>query len=270
MRLYCMCTGYFHLDESVFGLSGTARSDGPTAGFEIKVPSLAFLIVHHEGVVLFETGFDPGVATDPVYFLGALASSWKPIVNPDDTVVPQLARLGFEPSDIDFVVMSCLYLDHTGGMKYFPDSTFILQTEELMQAWWPPPALKAMVGDVYSMADIAPTRDFKFLELDGVDLDLFGDGSVGILCRPAHARREQCVVVRLPNTGTVLLPAGVIPRRRNFEENIMTGRLLVSPHEALRSVMQLKHLINSQKATVLYHHDLEDLRHYRLAPEYYD
>ena len=51
----------------------------------------------------------------------------------------------------------------------------------------------------------------------GDDLDVFGDGAVRIMSC-------QALVVRLANTGTVVLPAGVIPQRANLECGIMTER----------------------------------------------
>ncbi len=61
------------------------------------------------------------------------------------------------------------------------------------------------------------TQNFNFRELHDEDLDVFGDGSVEVLFSPAHTRGEQAIVVRLPKTGTVVLPAGVIPQRANLD-----------------------------------------------------
>ena len=87
---------------------------------------------------------------------------------------------------------------------------------------------------------------------------------------PSHTRGEQAVVVRLPNTGTVMMPAGCIPQRINLEEDIMTGTPRAGPKTTYESMTRLKRIIRREDAMVLYHHDPEEWKKVKLAPEYYD
>ena len=262
MRLYCLSLGLLTFDQSVFTYNRGMGQD-------VTVPTLSFLIRHPKGNVIYDTGLDPIMATDPESYWGETAREYRPSLTADDTIVPQLAKLGLQPKDVDYVVMSCLYQDHAGGLKYFPDSTIVVQQIELQEAWWMTPSTIATFNDPYKLADLEGTRDFKWLQLDGEDFDIFGDRSVVVLSSPCHAKGEQAVVVRLPETGTVLLPGGVIPTRRNLVEDILTGRLMYSPAEAMRSVNRLKDIVRRENATVLLHHDLEAWRGYRHPPEYY-
>lgn len=187
------------------------------------------------------------------------------------SALEQLQTLGYSPDDVEFVIVSCLYFDHAGGLKYFPRAQVVVQSDELQEAYWPTIGRRAIVGeDAYQKRDLDGVRHFRFVFPDTYDLDLFHDGSVTVMRAPCHARGEQALLVRLKNTGSVLLPAGVIPQRKNYEEDIITGRLMVSPDEAMRNVLRLKRIAEDEKATVFFHHDLEAWQTYRQAPAFYD
>jgi glyoxylase-like metal-dependent hydrolase (beta-lactamase superfamily II) len=211
MRLYCMTGGHLTFDQSTF-----THMQG--MGQVIQVPTPIFLIDHPAGKVLFETGLHPAVAVDAEWHWGDRARAWKPRMTPEQAADQQLARLGVAPEDIRYVVLSCLLPDHAGGMHLFPGATFVVQFQELQDAWWPDRRYLR-----YEFPELLPTRPFAYLELHGEDLDLFDDGAVQILACPAHTRGEQALVVRLPRTGTVVLPAGVIPQRANLERTVMTA-----------------------------------------------
>ena len=257
--LYCMCGGTLTFDQSVF-----THMQG--MGTAIEVPTPIFLIEHPEGKVVFETGLHPAVATNPEEHWGQRARDWKPRMQPNEAVDKQLASLGIHPDEIRYVVLSCLLPDHAGGMQSFPRATFILQFRELQDAWWPDRRYMRN----YDFGELLPTRDFAFWELHGEDLDVFGDGSVVVLATPAHTRGEQALVVRLRRTGTVVLPAGVLPQRANLEKDIMTGTPRVDPATVHASMRRLKTLIQQEHAMVIFHHDPEEWERIRLAPQYYD
>ena len=49
----------------------------------------------------------------------------------------QLAKIGLTPDDIKYVVVSHMHLDHGGNVAKFPNSTIILQRDEIEYAMWP-------------------------------------------------------------------------------------------------------------------------------------
>ncbi|WP_325544573.1 N-acyl homoserine lactonase family protein [Ramlibacter sp.] len=258
-RLYCFCGGYLTYDQSIMTFMNGM-------GTSIEVPTLFFLIDHPQGKVLFETGLHPNVATDPRAHWGGRADALKPRMRPDQSAVAQLARLGVRPDDIRYVVMSCLMYDHCGGMTSFPDATFVVQFQELQDAWWPDRRYMKSYND----AEILPTRHLRFRELHGEDLDLFGDGSVVVLSIPSHTRGEQGLVVRLARTGSVVFPAGAIPQRANLEHNIMTGTPRAGPAVAYRSTDKLRGIIERERAMVIFHHDPHEWEQIKQAPDFYD
>ena len=90
--------------------------------------------------------------------------------------------------------LSHLHLDHGGNVGKFPNSTIVVQRNEILNAFWPRAGTGGpyMIGDVYAApgrrTPTTPTPQ-KMLQLEG-DLDLFGDGSnghqaLGRVTRPA-------------------------------------------------------------------------------------
>ena len=268
MRLYYMLGGILTFDQSVFThMQGIGN---PTA-----VSTPIFLIDHPEGKVLFETGVHEDVATDPVGHWGedvvhgkhyVRGLDWKPDVSREQPVERQLAKLGIEPDDIRYVILSVLVPDHAGGMHAFPNATFIVQFQELQDAWNPP----TFMPYHYDYNELLPTRDFNYRKLYDQDLDLYGDGSIEVLFCPAHTRGEQALVVRLPNAGTIVMPAGVIPQKANWDRGVITGTPCVDPVVVERSMRRLKRIAEEEEALVLFHHDAEDWKTYKMAPDYYD
>lgn len=88
----------------------------------IQFPSLVGLVEHPtEGLVLFDTGYDPAffAATDP--FPERLYRWTTPVQLPErDTAVAWLRRLGHRPEDVQAVVLSHFHGDHVGGLHHFP------------------------------------------------------------------------------------------------------------------------------------------------------
>ena len=268
MRLYYMLGAMLHFDQSVFthmlGMGNT-----------IAVPTPIFLIDHPEGKVLFETGVHRDVVTDPVGHWGehvlhgnnyVRGRDWDPQLTADNLVENQLAALGIQTDDIRYVIQSVLIPDHAGGVRAFPKSTIIVQYRELQDAWSPP----TFMPYHYDQNELSEIRDYNFRRLYDEDYDVFGDGSVQILFSPAHSRGEQALVVRLPNTGTVIMPAGVIPQKANWDHGVTTGTPCVDPALCEASMRRLIRIAELEDGMVMFHHDAEHWKTYRMAPEYYD
>ena len=268
MRLYYMLGAMLHFDQSVF-------THMLGMGTTIAVPTPIFLIDHPEGKVLFETGVHRDVVTDPVGHWGehvlhgnnyVRGRDWAPQLTADNLVENQLAALGIGTDDIRYVIQSVLIPDHAGGVRAFPNSTVIVQYRELQDAWNPP----TFMPYHYDQNELSEIRDYNFRRLYDEDYDVFGDGSVEILFSPAHSRGEQALVVRLPNTGTVIMPAGVIPQKANWDHGVTTGTPCVDPASCEASMRRLMRIAELEDGMVMFHHDAEHWKTYRMAPEYYD
>jgi len=160
----------------------------------VTVPCPAYLIEHPKGLVLFDTGCHPDVAVDPVGYWGPFAQALQVSYPKEMLLDRQIQGLGYKMSDIKYVVVSHLHLDHTGYMHAFPQARFLIMANELRYGYWP----DADRRGAFILNDILPTRNFNWIELDS-DFDLFDDGSLCMLKTPGHTPGESSLYVRLPN-----------------------------------------------------------------------
>jgi len=265
MRLYVFSSGWLTLDKSGLQTGATGK---------ITVPVAFFLIKHPKGNVLFETGNNDKIITDPTYW-GPLATALEPGRSPDVAIDAQLGKIGVKPSDINYVVLGHMHLDHAGNVGKFPTATIVYQRDEIVNAFWPKPGFGCcyITGDFAMLRnDVgqnAPNRQ-KVIELNG-DLDLFGDGSIYIHRQVSHTPGSQMVLVRLPKTGPVVLTSDVCYLMENLQKDILPSvALAYDPAGILDGYAWIKHLMSAEGADVIFAHDAETFKKHKQSPEYYE
>ncbi|MCK2215776.1 MBL fold metallo-hydrolase [Actinomadura sp. ATCC 31491] len=88
-----------------------------------------------QGLVLIDTGFGTRDLADPAASLGRrLLRFSRPVLDPEETALRQLARLGHRPDDVRHIVLTHLDPDHAGGLADFPRATVHLHARELEAA----------------------------------------------------------------------------------------------------------------------------------------
>ena len=182
MKLYPILGGLLDCDKGL--LLGGAPS-----GERLVVPVPYFLIEHPQGNVVFDTGMNKACITDPKGTWGRAADFFRPVYKEDEDIVSQLAKLGYQPSDIRYVVLSHLHFDHAGGNQWLPESTFFLNQGELQAARFPHPATR--LG--YRKADF--DHPLNYQEIEG-ECDLFGDGTVVTIPTIGHTPGHQSLLRR--------------------------------------------------------------------------
>ena len=129
MQLYVFTSGRLTLDKSVIqnGASG-----------KIQVPVAFFLIKHPKGNVLFDTGNNDRIITDPSYW-GPFVAALDPERTPDVAIDAQLSKINMKPADVNYVVLGHFHVDHAGNVGKFLASTIVYQRDEIKNAFWPAP-----------------------------------------------------------------------------------------------------------------------------------
>ena len=268
MRLYVFSSGWLNIDKSALQTGATGK---------ISVPVAFFLIKHPKGNVLFDTGNNDKVITDPTYWgpLAAMLSDVAKSRNPDLAIDAQLAKIGMKPEDINYVVLGHMHLDHAGNVGKFPKATIVYQRDEIVNAFWPKPGY----GCCYITGDFAMLRNKvgendpatqKVIELNG-DLDLFGDGSIYIHRAVSHTPGTEMMIVRLPKSGTVVLTTDVCYLMENLQKDILPSvSLAYDPAGMLDAYSWIKHMMGAEGADVIFAHDPDTFNKHKHSPEYYE
>jgi len=184
----------------------------------------------------------------------------------DDAIPAQLEKIGLKTSDIKYVVVGHLHLDHGGNVSQFPNATLVTQEDELKAAWWPDVGFSVY----YIPGDFADTKKMNIIRLSG-DLDLFDDGTARIMRAPGHTPGSQFMVVKLPKTGSVILTSDVVYLKENLDKNLIPPIPgTVSPGDAYRSYQRVRLIRDANNAQIFYGHDPEVFKATKHAPEFYD
>lgn len=233
----------FILDKSVL----TVMVD---CGQKEKCTTTWSVLEHPEGLVVFDTGVNKAAITDADEAWGKVEDRvGYPLMEPGWDLPSRLAGFGLDPKDVRYVVNTHLHGDHVGGQLDCPNATFICQQAEYDFAH--DPDIPSMVRE-YPHADLA-FDTLNYTPIEG-DLDLFGDGVVTLLKTPGHTPGHQSALLRLPETGPVLLTGDAIWTHWNLDEMMVPG-IVWYVSEYVRSRRRLLQLIDETGARIFHTHD---------------
>src|ERR1700674_4244112 len=204
-------------------IAKSALSSAATGDEKIVIPVAFFLIKHPKGNIMFDTGDNDKIITDQTYW-GPMAAMLDKSVRADLAIDVQLGKIGMKASDINYVILGHMHLDHAGNVGRFPNATIVVQRDEIINAFWPPkdfagPYISGDFEKLRADTGSASAGRQPTIELNG-DLDLFGDGSVYIHRAAGHTPGSQMAVARLPKTGTVVLTSDSCYLQYNLQKDI--------------------------------------------------
>lgn len=89
------------------------------------------IVESSDGLVLVDTGLGMGDVRSPRGRLGGgFVGMMRPKLDPSETALAHVERLGFRRSDVRHIVPTHLDLDHAGGLSDFPDATVHVHARE--------------------------------------------------------------------------------------------------------------------------------------------
>ena len=267
MKLYVFSSGSLMLGK------GFLQNLAPMEP-KIQVPVGFFVIKHPKGNVLFDTGNNDKLITDLNYW-GKLSAIFEPKMTADDAIDAQLKKIGLTPDDIKYVVVSHMHLDHGGNVGKFPNSTLVIQNDEIAYSMFPdePFAGGFIPGDTAVLR--APVGSSKpnamnMIRLDG-DLDLFGDGSVVVHSSRGHTKGSQMLLVRLPKTGSTILTGDAAYFRDNVEKNLIPNIVLAyDPAGIVKGYDWIRRTMAVENGNFFTAHDPDSFKAMKKAPEFYE
>lgn len=175
-------------------------------------------------------------------------------------VLEHLANLDLRPDEIDLLICTHFDVDHAGYHDAFPQAEFIVQHEHYelarsgharfatARAHWDHPALRYRLID----GDTELLPGLTLLETSG------------------HAPGHQSVLVRLPQTGPVLLAIDAVVLQRLFTPDRKAWPF-ENEEQLCASTRKLLDLVEREHvALVIFGHDGQQWQTLKKAPAYYE
>jgi N-acyl homoserine lactone hydrolase len=227
-------------------------SPGVDVGKPIDFADNCYLMHHTQGWLLWDTGVTDAIAAMPDGEAPAdpRAIHWRR----PKTLASQLDRLTVKPADIKFLAISHTHPDHIGNVELFPAAMLLVQKAEYE---WPSPL---------GVGRFKPEHPVHKLE---GDYDVFGDGSVMIIATPGHTPGHQSLLVKLPNTGALVLSGDAVHFQSNWE-NRRAPSINTDKDQTLASMRRIADVLAKEKAQLWINHDKAQRDTLKMAPAYYD
>ncbi|MEX3008700.1 N-acyl homoserine lactonase family protein [Hoeflea sp. TYP-13] len=200
----------------------------------VKLPINYFLIDHRDGPILFDTGIDPAIVTNPGYisqwigrFLLQRIFRWH--ITEEDRLDHCLKRLSIDPKNIKTAVISHLHFDHVGGISHIPQADILVSEQEWVQLSEPRPEREWILrehikipGAKWRPIRFQPSFDPLFADFEGT-FDVAGDGSMLLLPTPGHTPGSLSMLIRQDGWKPILLVGDVTYEAQLLERNQFPG-----------------------------------------------
>jgi len=178
-----------------------------------------------------------------------------PNVAPKVSLVDLLAKIDVKPDQIKYVGISHYHADHTGQIASFPKATLLIGTREWDAITSPNPAQGVNFKPFESW--IKGESKVEQLPL-GLDKDVFGDGSVIVLRTPGHTPGHSSLLVKLAQTGPVILSGDAVHFRENLDSDGVPA-FNYDRAQTVASIERIKKIAANLKGQVIIQHDARDI-----------
>jgi glyoxylase-like metal-dependent hydrolase (beta-lactamase superfamily II) len=240
-RLYALYCGQIMLNDMGRFAPGFS---GPG-----ELSDTCYLIKHAQGWLLWDTGLGDAVAG----MADGQKSNAGVWIN-KKTLASQLAEIGVKPSDIRYLALSHSHGDHVGNFDMFPQSTLLVQKAEY--DWTQPNGAPRFPKERPAMPVVG-------------DHDVFGDGSVTLISTPGHSPGHQCLLVKLPKTGAILLSGDSVHTKANWD-NHRAPEQNFDHAQSLRSLDRMAEVLKDNNAVLWIAHEKGEVAQRKYAPAYYE
>jgi N-acyl homoserine lactone hydrolase len=235
------------LDYGLFTVHANGRIIG-LCGFLIQTDAGENILIDSGMPAKYADDADAATAEDTLGSFGNVIS-----LTQDNLAGAQLARAGVMPADITLMIQTHSHIDHIGGLADFPQAPILISAAE-----------RALPQPLYfgNKRPIDwPDREYLIIDADtrlGPDLT--------ILMAPGHTVGQIAILLRLPDTGAVLLTSDAISRPAEITEAFDTAP---DPATAQQSATRLMQIARADDAFVIYGHCPEQWPTLRKSPEFY-
>jgi glyoxylase-like metal-dependent hydrolase (beta-lactamase superfamily II) len=190
------------------------------------------LVETDEGPVLVDTGLGLHDYDHPSPLVRFFIADFGIHMDPELSAARQVARLGYKPEDVRYIVMTHLHFDHAGGLPDFPNAWVHVYRPEYAAMRKP----RSWVELAYNKPDFThgpkwvfhDKPDAKWYDFDAIRLDF--DLEMYLIPLTGHTRGHCGVAIRAGG-GWLFHCADALPA--NVEFDILPDwiyRLVIGPH----------------------------------------
>lgn len=243
----------------------------PLAG---RLVAHVLLVETDAGLVLVDTGFGLQDIANPARRLGPSRFLLRAALEPEETALRQVERLGHSPADVRHIVLTHFDLDHIGGLADFPHAQVHVTADEAAGAVRSPSPRErvryraAQWAHGPRLVEHSPDGEAWRGFAAAKELTEIAPGLV-LVALPGHTRGHAAVAVDAGAAGWVLHAGDAFFHRatldgqpppallRNFEKLMAFDRRAVARnHERLAEL----HQRGEPDLTIVCAHDPEQLR----------
>ncbi|MBK7893804.1 MAG: N-acyl homoserine lactonase family protein [Anaerolineaceae bacterium] len=215
---------------------------------EYEIPIVCYLVQTNDGKnILIDSGLPEIIPEDAQEF-----------ENGKD-VIEQLASLGLQPDDIHTIISTHYDGDHAGRHAAFPKAQYVVQRAHHWDAASNP-----------RYASIRPQWDQPLERILLVDGDVELLPGLELIETSGHVPGHQSVLVRLPQTGAVLLTIDAVPFGVGFTRDEPDDGSNPDAQAIHASTIKLLDLVERERiGLVIFGHDQAQWETLKMAPAFY-
>jgi N-acyl homoserine lactone hydrolase len=251
-RLYIFDCGVIHTTNG----DAYSLKKEEMASTEMSIPCI--LVAHPRGTLMWDNGDIPDRAFPPG---GGQATSG--VVTQDKPLLPQMAAVGYAPSDITYLSMSHYHGDHVANANAFAGATWLVRKVERDRMFAAEPILRSPIENYGAL------RNSKTILIDKDEWDVFGDGAVVIKSTPGHTPGHNVLFLKLKKTGPVVLSGDLY----HYPEERTLNRLPVAEFnkdQTAASRAELEIYLKKTGAQLWIEHDIIANARLKKAPGFYE
>jgi glyoxylase-like metal-dependent hydrolase (beta-lactamase superfamily II) len=241
------------LNFNAFGRTIATESDPEPVAERGDVPCYSLVIDHPEGVILWDTGSHPEAGDG--HWPADLYDTMYHYDADTMTVERAIDEAGYSVDDVDYVVMTHLHMDHTGGLRHFEgtDVPIFVHEEELKFAYYSAKTPEGNIGYVDADFD----RDLNWEIVHRQRETHFDD--IEFIHLPGHTPGLIGGIIDIDDYGTLVVAGDLVNLKRNYENLDVPGTSHLSSLENWHeSIYRLKEIERKRDVkTVLCGHDPE-------------
>jgi N-acyl homoserine lactone hydrolase len=252
LRLYIFDCGVIHTTNG----DAYSLKKEEMASTEMSIPCI--LVAHPRGTLMWDNGDIPDRAFPPG---GGPAAAG--VVTQEKPLLPQMAAIGYAPSDITYLSMSHYHGDHVANANSFAGATWLVRKVERDRMFSDTPIPRS------DQANYSALKTSKTILIDKDEWDVFGDGTVVIKSTPGHTPGHNVLFVKLMKTGPVVLSGDLY----HYPEERTLHRLPVADFnkdQTAASRAELEIFLKKTGAQLWIEHDIVANAKLKKAPAFYE